>query len=208
MNADLENMLVAGFETAFNAWMSADPDALMRLNPLVGRIINMYVRDMDLTLTLVPTDSGMHVLRAYQDKPDTQISATLATFFTLASKPSRRKTLLASGQLRIRGNLLVAARFSRWLAGHQADWEALLAGLIGDIAAHAVHGRSSQWSEWVGTTIKALEQDLVEYLQEESRQLPVDWEVEDWLSKVDTLRHDADRLQARMKRLLSRVELS
>ena len=208
MNSDLENLLVAAFETAFNGWMATDPDALLRLNPLVGRLINLHVRDMDLTLTLVPTDSGMHILRAYPDKADTQISATLATFFTLASKPARRKTLLASGQLRIRGNLLVAARFSRWLAGHQADWEALLSGLIGDIAAHALHGRSTQWAEWVGSTLHALEQDLVEYLQEESRQLPVDWEVEEWMSKVDTLRHDADRLQARLKRLLSRLDVS
>ena len=46
-----------------------------------------------------------------------------------------------------------------------------------------------------------MEQNITEYLQEESRALPSRYEVESFRSKVDTLRDDVDRLAARIQRL-------
>jgi ubiquinone biosynthesis protein UbiJ len=49
---------------------------------------------------------------------------------------------------------------------------------------------------------------MVEYLQEEGRDLPTPTEVEEFLADVDRLRDDAERLEARLARLESRSPAS
>ena len=45
---------------------------------------------------------------------------------------------------------------------------------------------------------------MAEYLQEEGRDLPTRTEVEEFLSGVDQLRDDAERLEARLARVEAR----
>jgi ubiquinone biosynthesis protein UbiJ len=49
---------------------------------------------------------------------------------------------------------------------------------------------------------------VVEYLQEEGRDLPTRTEVDEFLADVDRLRDDAERLEARLARLESRSPAS
>ena len=48
--------------------------------------------------------------------------------------------------------------------------------------------------------------DITEYLQEESRYLPQQDEVNKFLAAVDVLRNDVERLDARVKRLQARID--
>ena len=46
-----------------------------------------------------------------------------------------------------------------------------------------------------------MEENIREYLQEESRDLPSRYEMDRFADEVDVLRDDVDRLAARLKRL-------
>ncbi|HSW12506.1 MAG TPA: hypothetical protein VLI06_06665, partial [Solimonas sp.] len=59
--------------------------------------------------------------------------------------------------------------------------------------------------DWGRQTAQTLGLDTAEYLREETRDLARAADVEDWMNAIDTLREDADRLEARLRRLEERL---
>jgi ubiquinone biosynthesis protein UbiJ len=60
--------------------------------------------------------------------------------------------------------------------------------------------------QWGSTTADTLGKDLAEYMHEESRMLPQQAEINDFLSAIDEFRSDVDRVEARIKRLIQKLE--
>ena len=54
---------------------------------------------------------------------------------------------------------------------------------------------------WGRRNARILQDDIGEYLTEESRLLPTRFEFEEWRDEVDTLRDDVERLEARIAQL-------
>jgi ubiquinone biosynthesis protein UbiJ len=58
--------------------------------------------------------------------------------------------------------------------------------------------------DWGRKASRSLTGSVVEFLQEEGRDLPTGVEVDEFLEGVDRLRDDADRLETRLSRLEAR----
>jgi ubiquinone biosynthesis protein UbiJ len=108
---------------------------------------------------------------------------------------------LFGGDIRIDGDMKTARSFQRLLDHLAIDWHGFLAGAIGSAPAAGLLELLGATRRWSADTGAALRQDAAEYLQEEVRALPSPAEGEEWLRAVDTLRADADRLEARIDRL-------
>jgi ubiquinone biosynthesis protein UbiJ len=74
--------------------------------------------------------------------------------------------------------------------------------VIAHKAGNLVRGLAS-WARESGESVRRGARD---YLQEEGRMLPTRLEVEYFARAVETLRMDADRLQARLKQLRRKLE--
>lgn len=85
------------------------------------------------------------------------------------------------------------------------DWEEQLSKAVGDVAAHQLGNLWRGLRGWGRRSADTLVRDGVEYLQQELHALPPRPAVEQFLSAVDTLREDADRLTARIERLRRRT---
>ncbi|HEV2213569.1 MAG TPA: sterol-binding protein, partial [Gammaproteobacteria bacterium] len=72
--------------------------------------------------------------------------------------------------------------------------------------AHQIGNAVRDFLGWGRDAANRLSKDLAEYLQYESRDLPPRHEVDDFLTGVDRLRDDAERLAARLQRLALRVK--
>ncbi len=84
------------------------------------------------------------------------------------------------------------------------DWEEVLSHYLGDSISHQLGNVSrgmARWGRQVGDT---LTQDLAEYLTEEKRLIPHRDELDGFVTAVDELRENADRLEQRARRLLDR----
>jgi ubiquinone biosynthesis protein UbiJ len=81
-----------------------------------------------------------------------------------------------------------------------------LSRVVGDVVAHKVGNVVRGIQDWSTQTIDSLNADITEYMQEESRMLPRREEVDEFLSAVDTLRADVDRLEKRVARLQASVD--
>ena len=185
-------------EQALNAVLGLDPDTARRLATLHGRVIRIELSGTGMVLNFVPGHDGrLQLLGTIEGEPDCTLAGSPVDLVRAGDK-SQGPAQLFAGNVRISGDAGVAQRFSEALADLDIDWEEQLSRLTGDITAHEI-ARGAQAAVSEGKRIgRSARESLSEYLTEEARLLPHRLEVEDFLTAVDTLRDDAERLAARI----------
>ena len=137
----------------------------------------------------------------YSDEPDVVMSGSLLALARLASPAG--DTVVRGDSVELSGDVILARKFQTLLRYARPDFEEELSGLVGDAAAHSIGElvrNVSQWGREAGST---LQQNVSEYLQEESRTVPSRYEAEVFRGQVDTLRDDVARFEARLKQVES-----
>ena len=83
----------------------------------------------------------------------------------------------------------------------EIDWSEPLAKLVGDTAAYQIQQAGKQVGRWAKDTVSSASTSFSEYLQEESRDVVTETELEMFNDAVDKLRNDVDRLAAKLQQL-------
>lgn len=196
--------LTASLETAFNTWLKLDKqthgNALERLQALQGKLICLHISNPDLKLYFLPTEENVRVTTDYAAEPDVTIHGSALALMRLSSASDTGKAMLEQG-IKIDGDMGLGNRFSQILREIDVDWEELLARTVGDVLAHQMGQLARNTKGWLDDSAHAMRLNTQEYLQEEARLVPAEAELRHYLDAVDTLRMDADRLEARLKRL-------
>jgi len=197
--------LLAAAETALNRYIALDPEGARGFAPIYGRIVAIEIDGLGARVTLIPGPDRLQIFGAYDATPDCLIrGAPLA--LARMGMASRKESQLSSGEIHIEGDSTVAQRLAEAMAGLDVDWEEQLSRLVGDPIAHSVGEGLRAVGDWGQRTRESVRTNFKEYLQEESRLVPSRYEVLDFLARVDTLRDDVERMEARVGRLASRVE--
>ncbi len=195
----LSAALLTTLETALNYYLRLDPETLERLGRLQGKVIAIELRGLDLTFYALPGRCGLRLHPQWEDEVDTTISGTPLAMSRLGLGDSSQA--LFSGDVTISGDVETGQRFKQILDGIEIDWEEQLSRFTGDIIAHRTGDLVRDGLEWGHRVLESLQQDIGEYLQEESRILPSRVEVATFMDEVDRLRDDTERLEARVRRL-------
>jgi ubiquinone biosynthesis protein UbiJ len=187
-------------EAACNGALALDPEVRARLEPLAGKVIAVELQGLGLCLYFFPSTHGVQVLGRYEGDPDTILRGGPLSLLRLGLSDRPADELFAGG-VELRGDTATGEAFQDILRALNLDWEELLARVAGDDVAHQA-GRAARavgaQARHVGRT---LELNLSEYLHEEAGVLVNRHEVDAFMEAVDTLRSDADRLTARLRRL-------
>lgn len=196
--------LTTPLEAAFNTWLKLDQqthgNALEKLQALQGKLICLHISNPDLKLYFLPTADSVRVTADYAAAPDVTIHGSALALMRLSSADDTGKAMLAQG-IKIDGDMGLGNRFSQILREIDVDWEELLSRAVGDVIAHQMGQLARTTKGWLDGSAHAMRLNTQEYLQEEARLVPADAELRQYLDAVDTLRMDADRLEARLKRL-------
>ncbi len=196
--------LTAALESALDLYLKQDPDALRRCAALQDKVIAVNLTGTEFTVYFLPDAEGVKVLGFYEGEPDTLLRGTPAGFARLTLEA--REDALFHGAVEISGDTDVGRQFQDILAGVDWDWEEQLSRFTGDAVAHQLGEVARKGMKWLDESGETLQQDLSEYLQEESRLLPTRTELGAFLDDVDQLRADTDRMAARVQRLLKSRE--
>jgi len=191
--------LAAVIETALNGYLALDPEVRSRCAALDGSVIAMQLKGIALTLYFLPTTDRIDVLGHYEGEPDTLLTGTPASLFRLAVVRSEEQ-LFNSG-VEFHGDTEKGERFRDILASVDIDWEELLSRVTGDAIAHQMGNMARSLTATATQGLTSLQEDVSEYLREESRLVPTAIEVNNLLEEIDTVRLDTDRLEARIQRL-------
>lgn len=194
----MRDLALEGLEKSINAVITLDPDAARRLAALHGNSIRIELSGTGIALNMVPGHDGrLQLPGSLEGEPDCTLRGSPFDLMR-ASDDAQGGAQLFAGRVVIDGDAKLAQRFSETLGSLDIDWEEQLSRFTGDIAAHEI-GRGVRAAIQQGVRMRdSAEQNLSEYLTEETRLLPHRYEVEDFVNDVDTVRDAVARLEARI----------
>lgn len=186
-------------EVALNAVLQLDPAARHALAAMEGRVLEIRCTEPALAVFLLPGKTPRLLTQCGQ-KPETILEGTSADLLALFFAEDRAKALINS-PVTLKGNSQLLMDIQELLARLDPDWEQPLSRFVGDVAAHEI-GRGIRHGLKLGRQLAGnFSRSLGEYLQEEARVTPPAAEMEAFISDVQALEQDADRLAARLDKL-------
>lgn len=171
---------------------------------LDGKAVAIRVRDTGLAMYFLINDEVLTLQSDIEQEPDVVLTGSLLTLARMAGPAGDDSdgAPIRSGVLDITGDAFTAQNFQQLLKYARPDVEEELSRVVGDTAAHRAGQLARGFNAWVQEVRDTIHADVREYLQEESRDVPSRYEVERFANKVDVLRDDVARLEARINRLV------
>ena len=199
--------LLASVELGLNRVLRLDSTALPRLAHLNGKVIAVECRSPALQLFILPSDEGLMLAAHWEAEADCTLRAPAASLLKLAI--SKDKTaVLHSPQVELDGNSGVLLELAGVLQDLELDWEYEISRWLGPVATQLLGGHLRSRARWYQQGFTSLNQNLAEYLAEESRTLVGQREAEARFSELDQIKLDLERLEARLERLSRSLDSS
>jgi len=201
ITSSIKSTSFSTLEAALNHCLKLDPDALQRVRGLNGKIIGVELLGLNIRFYLLPDNVGLQLRGEHHGEVDVWLRGAPLSMMRMGLGGDQQKALF-SGDVEIVGDTETGQRVRDIMNDLDLDWEEQLSKLVGDVVGHKIGNVVRDVVDWAAQTHSTIEQDVSEYLQEESRLLPHREEIGPFLEAVDTLRGDVDRLEARVQRLL------
>lgn len=182
-----------------NRRIAASTPARELCRELDGKTVAVRVRSTGLAAWCRVETDGIVLLPEPEGEPDAAVTGSLLTLARLAGESG--EAAVRDGSLELTGDAETARAFQRLLRYGRPEVEEELSGLIGDVAAHEVGDFLRRVGRWGHEARETLRRNLSEYLQEESRELPTRYETNAFRDRVERLRDDVARMEARLRRL-------
>jgi len=199
-------LATAALEKALNHCLQMDPETLAQVTRLEGKVVELEVLGVGKSIYLVPTADGLRVQSVFEGESDVTIKGGVFSLARLGL--SENPASVFGDGVEMQGDAQLGRKVQHILDSLDLDWEEQLSRLSGDVIAHQLGNTVRDLFSWGGKAAETLGRDAAEYFQEESRDLVVKPELDQFLDQVDTLRSDVDRLAQRVKRLQAQLKPS
>lgn len=220
----------SALEQAANRLVQLDPESAVRLDEFEGKHVQIAILDLKLSYQFLIEKRQIKVSSSAKEspaqenttpegaekpenskvtsdskKPNATISGNLSAFVAAASAEHSGDALF-KGELYFSGDINTAKQFQQFAQSLNIDWQEPLAQLLGDPVGHTLATGFVHFSNWFGAALTSAQQDMSEYLQEESRVTPSAIEQQHFFDDVDQLRSRGDRLIARAQRMIKHLD--
>lgn len=195
----MKTLVNKSLEAAINRYLSLDPESYTRLLALDGKILTIELQAISMTIPLKIECGKMQVLQEVPDNADVVIKGTPLSLLHMSISKDRKQFF--ADDVCIEGNLELGQQIIDLFDEMEIDWEEYISQIVGDVPAHQF-GRFVQGIKGMTARVReSLFQNMNEYVHEEATLFPPKEALHDFFNDIDILRMDADRLEARMKRL-------
>lgn len=208
MSAAIENktpVWISQVEQLINKALSLDEETLCSLAKLEGKIIAFEFINTNLTVFLFPSETGLAIHAAYDNKPDVLIKGTPTNFVMMMASSKQNSGSLPT-DMQIIGDIGLAQRFQEIMQNIEIDLEEPLSKWVGDTMAYQIGKFVRGSHRFAMNTSKTLATDISEYLRFEINMLPDDLLIEEFSKDVDLLREDVERFEQRVNKLEKRLK--
>lgn len=200
-------MLFEIIELACNKALEHDSGALAALQQLNGKRVLLKIKQVNQNILVQPMTHGIEITPYQGESLDVTLAATPKALLSILQS-GLDKADLEPGELEISGDPIVAQRFARIAAELNIDWEAMLEEHLGEMPA-ALIATGLRKAADLGTQGRSLAKEKInEHINNEHSLVAAEQDVEMFMEQVDDLRAAVDRLNARLKRIQTKVPLS
>lgn len=189
-------MLLATVEALLNRSIADSESAQALCRRLDGRTLAVHVAGPGLSVYCSSDGKQLQLSTTHEGSADASISGSPLSLLGLVAKSPESQ--VRSGVVRIEGDAEAAQGFQNLLKAARPDLEEELSRLVGDVAAHQIGSLARGVFKAGQRAVTTFGQNLGEYLQEESRDVPTRLEVNEFTSDVDRLRDAVERAEARL----------
>jgi len=193
-------------EQVINRYLSLDPEMLDKFAQFNGKVVKLEMTGINKVLYMLPSNRGVQVLADYEGSADTVLRGTPVSLFKMGLV-SNTASMLLKGEIEISGDTRLGHQFKNIFSQMDIDWSEPLANLVGDGLAYQIQQTASKFGRWGKQSMESVSTSFSEYLQEESRDVVTDTELNIFYDEVDQLRNDVDRLQAKINTINTKEPL-
>ena len=201
----LPNAITTILESSINRYLALDPAAGASLDLLDNKSVTLKLKELSSPIFFKVEDQKIKVFPSFEDETDVLMLSSIPVLINMTVASRGDESILGS-DIEMSGNMEVGRQFRDIFKNLDIDWEEILSRYTGDIVAHKLGSGFRQFNHWLGNTKQSIQSDITEYLQEESQQLPVADEVNDFIEQVDSIRQSVERAEARFKLLQNALE--
>jgi len=128
-------VLRAGAERSLNLALANDADAIQRLRPIQGKCFRLTAKGLPEPVTIVFLADRVQLMGPAYEVVDCAVTTSLSDLPTL-SDSSQVTKMLASGQIEIVGDPVLAQQAAQVFLQLNVDWEELFARYLGDVPGY------------------------------------------------------------------------
>ncbi len=183
-------------ESALNEALRRDPDTADRLETLGDGLLRLQLAGLGLDLYFRAGDGLLQVTAEEELEPDTTIAGSPSALLAMAVPEWRRP---GSG-VSMSGDADLARSFEQLLRRLQPDWEAALVDRFGEVLGHQFYRFFAEAGQTGRQVLRTGEEQIGEYLREESDYAVGRRDFERFSRQVDQVREAVDRLESRLRR--------
>ena len=159
--------LLASVENGVNRILRLDSTAMARLQPLTGKVIAVECAAPPLQLFILPSDEGLLLASQWAADADCTLRAPASSLLRLVL--SKDKTaVLHSPEVDLEGDSHALMALAQVLQDLELDWEYELSRWLGPVATQLIGGHLRSRARWTRQGLARFQQNLSEYLAEES----------------------------------------
>lgn len=208
-------MLLNLINRALKKYLDSDPEISAKLNQYSDQCLLLHLTDIEKELLVTPVQAGVEVREHNVDEAihadELEITTTIhSNIVSLARMGlgAEYQSMLSSGALKIEGDVEFANQLRSIFMQVDIDWEEIASKYVGDSVAYQVGLLVNRFKNYKSRSVENFRLDVSEYLQEESRIVPTKVELDRFMSGVDALDANVQRLEARIQRLMNAAEVN
>ena len=195
---------------ALDRIVALDPESAARLRELEGRAVEVTWVGPEFAARVEVRDGrivfGPGATRSEgAPPPDLGVRATIAGALNMLLRERGERGLPGldprSSKVQISGDAELARTLSRLVERFEPDVEAAFSGVLGEIAGVQLARALKRGLGWARESASSLAEDAGAFVRDESRDAIARAELDTFLTDVDRLRDDAERVAARVARL-------
>jgi len=189
--------MIKKFSALLNHCLPKNPEIESCLKRLSQKTLALTIEPFNRTIYIHINDGHCEITETTPEKVDVTLSGTPFAFMGLARGSK------GLGNVHMTGDAEIGMDFRKLLDPTHLDWEEGLSTILGDVWSYRLMEAGRKGLNLLKRTANIFGQDVTEYVQEEAQVLPSKHQLDTFYSDVTQLSHDAERLNIRLKRIVS-----
>lgn len=176
---------------------SVTQEALAKLS---GKTLRVTLTDWRIDMLMSVQEDGTILVSAFDNDQaaDASIAGTLSGFLSTVIQGGDSAAAREAG-ITVQGDLGVAQSLQHTIANLDIDWDGALSSVVGNSLAQIIGDGVRGFMGFAKRVREDMRDHTARYLTAESDMLPTRHEVNQFIKDVTILRHDTDRLMARIE---------